>query len=334
MGILITKPNQKQNPPAPYNGLTWFDTDEAKNKYSDIYNKYKSHFNGFFEQYKGGDKNNIYRDYLNLKWGDPLSVAQDHNIGTEFFSYQNQLFKNPQFQSDFEQMNKFNAKDTSLIPDSFNLDNWIGSLKNRAAETQDYVHSLYNTKRARRQIRRANRFAKRHGAPDRYLEFINTHDIDFNPNKNSTFCEGECDIGMNDDFPFEWKIAHEISHGRKLYNNHNPFSNKTNDSEYYGNNYNYIRKKHKRWLDPINPENTHDAELSESYSDLMGLRAALHNAGIVDGTQRRYRNKDIKKYLNTEMGQKDRYLQYHPKINRVRKALNRVYNIGGKLENE
>lgn len=332
MGIRINT-GRKVNPQGTsYNGLSWFDTSEAKKQRINAYNNYKIHYDKFFKQFQGGNKDAIYQDYLNLEWGDPLSVALDHDVGTDFFIYKNQLSKNPQYKSDFDLMTKFDTKDSSLIPKSFNLDNWAESLKSRATETQDYIHSLYNTRRAQRKIKKANRFAKRHGAPDLYLEFTNTHDIHFTPEKNSKFREGEVTVGMNGRFPFEQTISHEIAHGRELYNSNGLY--KKPDSEYYGNNYDYIRNSHKRLLKPVNPINSHDSELSESYSDLMGLRTALHSAGIVDGTQRRYRNRDIKKYLNTDIGQKDRYLQYHPKINRVRKALNRIYNFGGKLENE
>ena len=63
----------------------------------------------------------------------------------------------------------------------------------------------------------------------------------------------------------------------------------------------------------------------------MSLRYDLYENGIVDGNERRYRNRDIKNFLNTEEGQNNRYLKQHTNINNVRKALNRVYEKGGTI---
>ena len=70
--------------------------------------------------------------------------------------------------------------------------------------------------------------------------------------------------------------------------------------------------------------NDHDLELSERYSDLMSTRMEMKNAGIVDGLNRRYTNRDVKNYMKTEAGKQDRFLQYADNIGHIRKALNRV----------
>ena len=58
----------------------------------------------------------------------------------------------------------------------------------------------------------------------------------------------------------------------------------------------------------------------------------MNNAGINSGLNKRYTNKDIKNYMQTEIGQKDRFLQYSGNnFKNIRKALNRIYEIGGVL---
>jgi hypothetical protein len=61
----------------------------------------------------------------------------------------------------------------------------------------------------------------------------------------------------------------------------------------------------------------------------MGLRRDMYDAGIVDGTKRRYRNRDIDRFRETELGQNNRYLKYHSNRRNIRRALNRIYQVGG-----
>lgn len=127
-------------------------------------------------------------------------------------------------------------------------------------------------------------------------------------------------VGVDPDISSDYRTtlgevtAHELAHTRALYR----------DPE-------YLRKRHLKWLTPHNPENDHDASISESYADLMGLRTNLFNDKIVDGRVQRYKNKHIREYNRLHGSEGNRYLGLHPNINRVRKALNRIYKNGGKI---
>lgn len=333
MGIVITgKGDGVRRTPDPYNGLTWFDTDEARNKRRNAQSQYKQLYNDFFTRFKGGDKDNIYQDYLYLNPEyDPVDIAQKHNVGVDFMQYHQNLMSNPKSRGVMETVWKYDSRDPSLIPSTFNLDAWYSDLKNKGNSARQYVESIYNTKRAQRQIKRANNFARRRGAGKHYIEFRDIDDnIVYNGANSSMLFDDKITIGIHGDFPLEETVAHELAHGRELYNTRT--SNRSSDSPYYGNNYSYIRKKHKRWLTPENPSNNHDLELSESYSDLMGLRMGLKTNNIVDNATRRYKNKDIKDYLKTYDGKNNRYLKYHSNINQTRKALNRIYKDGGSMQ--
>ena len=51
-------------------------------------------------------------------------------------------------------------------------------------------------------------------------------------------------MGLNGEYPFNTTLAHEIAHGRNLYNKRTV--GELSDSEYYGNDYSYIRDRHKK----------------------------------------------------------------------------------------
>ena len=112
--------------------------------------------------------------------------------------------------------------------------------------------------------------------------------------------------------------AHEISHTRRVFQEPN-----------------LIKKKHVKWLTP-ETDNEYLSQIRESAADLMDLRTSMYNAGIVDGTSDRYTNKHIKQYNNyvkDTYGEDvtHRYLALHPKTRYVRKALNKIYGLGGKI---
>ena len=330
MGIKITT-NTESKEPTEYRGLTWFDTPDAKEQYNDAYSKYKQHYDGFFNQFKGGEKDNIYQEFLNLKDGvSPMDIALDHDLGLDYLKYEHELANNPQAKLDKEHFLKFNSKDKSLIPENFNMDNWISDLNDQSNDVKSYVDSLYNQKRSQRYFNHANRYAKKRGAQNWVTEMEGVTDVDYSPDYNSTNTNGKIIMGLNGEYPFDTTLAHEIAHGRNLYNKRT--LDKHSDSEYYGNDYSYIKNRHKKWLEPENPRDEHDAELSEQYSDLMGLRRSMYDAGIVDGTKRRYRNRDIDRFRETELGKNNRYLEYHSNRRNIRRALNRIYQVGGILK--
>lgn len=201
------------------------------------------------------------------------------------------------------------------------------------------MDQLNNTDRALRAKRRAERYARRHGATDEDFGIADINTIQLNPTlgvEDSEFKKsaGNLTLGINHGVTgndFRKIIAHELSHRNNLYNT---ASTNENGVITYDVNPNYIRKKHQRWLTPTDQnalDDAHDNKLNESFADLEALRLGMKDLEL-DGT-RRYTNRDIKDYMNylEESGMTDRYLNNHTNINRVRKALNRVYNKGGKL---
>ena len=69
-------------------------------------------------------------------------------------------------------------------------------------------------------------------------------DVDYSPDYNSTNTNGKIIMGLNGEYPFDTTLAHEIAHGRNLYNKRT--LDKHSDSEYYGNDYSYIKNRHKK----------------------------------------------------------------------------------------
>lgn len=192
-------------------------------------------------------------------------------------------------------------------------------------DTVNYISDLYNTKRAVRSMVRDNRRRLRAGLDKADIFDLNTINLkDYNSTESTIDKQGNIYLGItNGDYEpnlHNTVLAHEIAHRRNSYNpNRGIWGDQPGD-------YSHLPKRYQKWLKPVNPANEHDAEIAEAYSDLMGLRVDLKDKGIVDGTKRRYKNKDIKNYLNLDTYETNtnRYLQYHPNINHVRKALNRV----------
>ena len=199
-------------------------------------------------------------------------------------------------------------------------------------DTVNYISDLYNTKRAVRSLVRDNRRRLRAGLDKADIFDLNTINLkDYHPVKSTIDMSGNVDLGIAQaDYEpnlYNIVLAHEIAHRRNTYN---PFRGVHGDQP---GDYSHLPKRYQKWLKPVNPANEHNAEIAEAYGDLMGLRVDLKDKGIADGIKRRYKNRDIKNYLNLDTYETNtnRYLQYHPNINHVRKALNRVWKDGGKL---
>lgn len=201
------------------------------------------------------------------------------------------------------------------------------------------TNQLNNTDRALRAKRRAERYARRHGATDENFGNSDIENIILDPTlsiESSKLLKGpgELTLGINHLGPgtdFRKVIAHELSHRNNLYNT---ASTDENGVITYDANPNYIRKKHQRWLTPTEQaalDDAHDSKLNENFANLEALRLGMKDIEL-DGT-RRYTNRDIKDYMAylEKSGMTDTYLDQHTNINRVRKALNRVYDKGGKL---
>ena len=328
-----------------HNNLTdrdlWFDTSSGKVRYDRAFRNYRKDYDSFFESLKGTEHNDVYERYKNLE--DPIDMqefvagANDYGLFSKFKKYQkSQALNSAGFNERERSFQKFRNRDHSVIPSDFNIEHYGNSIISRGNDVVNYINELYNTSRGKRQLRRADRYAVRNGADHTYMGFHKINSINYNPSYASksdfTPANGIMNIGVNKDnmYDFDSAIAHELGHTRRLYNTASPYGK--SGSQYYNFDYSNIRNRHKRWLTPTTDVNEHDSELSEAYSDLMELRYNLYNNEIVDGTARRYRNRDIRDFLNTEDGKSDRYLKQHTNINKVRKALNKVYPDGGYLD--
>ena len=112
-------------------------------------------------------------------------------------------------------------------------------------------------------------------------------------------------------FTYPYIISHELGHFNPLYNTRSKV--KTDDSPYSNNDYSDIPSKYKDILSGHDYENDHDAELSENYSDLMGLRESLFRLGIFDSKKSGnvFTLKMLNEYRKTKEGEKNRFLKHH-----------------------
>ena len=123
--------------------------------------------------------------------------------------------------------------------------------------------------------------------------------------------------------------AHEAAHLNPLYNT--KYKEKAapahvyQESPYYKNDYSKIPARFKYLLKPKNASTLHEKELSENYSDLMGLRYFLYQNGIFDSTQpgKTFTSEDYNKLLDAEGGEDLRFLKNHTK-QQVIDAINEV----------
>lgn len=119
--------------------------------------------------------------------------------------------------------------------------------------------------------------------------------------------------------------AHEYTHWNKFYNKR-PLARpeRSFSSPYYGNDYSRVYG-FMPILEVINPINNHDAEMSESYSDLMGLRYLMQKHGIFNSMDpnAKFNEANYKFLLKDERYKNDRFLKYHTK-DQVIKAINDV----------
>ena len=116
----------------------------------------------------------------------------------------------------------------------------------------DYMNQLYNSKRATKMMNRSNKFALRRGANQELTGFQDVDQIQLQSHDTGAFShnsKGETPsslkIGIAHENPSR-VTAHELAHTRKLFNTRNTYQQKTDESKYYGNNYDYIKNKHKK----------------------------------------------------------------------------------------
>jgi hypothetical protein len=112
-------------------------------------------------------------------------------------------------------------------------------------------------------------------------------------------------------FTYPYIISHELGHFNPLYNTRSQV--KTDDSPYSNHDYSDVPPKYKDILSGHDYENDHDAELSENYSDLMGLRESLFRLGIFDSKKSGsiFTQKMLDEYRKTNESEKNRFLKHH-----------------------
>lgn len=252
-------------------------------------------------------------------------------------------------------------------PENYKRTLAVGTLE-KPLNAIDHVTNLYGTARARRGIRRTDRHAARElGVPFKnFKSFSPINKIDIiedSPYDKAVFdMDGENSVlisgpskaseskyninnrtitlGTSEDwidgtrFTPEEAAAHELAHTRRAFNFFDADDNKRVYRE------NLIPEKYRQWLTPTISEEqranlgetgtAHDLSLSENYSDLMGLRTLSHFEGIKPKWRNFYTKRDVQK-MRAQLGNTNRYLQYHQDDKYVRKALNRIWSKGGKL---
>ena len=116
--------------------------------------------------------------------------------------------------------------------------------------------------------------------------------------------------------------AHENAHLNRFYNR--KANSKSPDSLYYGNDYSKV-KKFKDALNVNVDANIHDLELSESYSDLIGLRYLMQKHDIFDSMDPNaiFTEEDYNSLINDSRYENDRFLKLHSK-EQVIEAINDV----------
>lgn len=314
---------------------------------------------GFYKQFKGTEYNQIWENFLQNREFDNLSqlITPDsevlknvENIPENFWDLHTQysIDKMPDYYSKaYKKQNKY----IDLYPREADLyNNWEKQTKKFLKYNVDrplrFISRINNTPKALIGKWLANRYAKSQGAPSNILKYspIEKVIVEDAPNTGARYNDqnGNIYLGVRNgelDYRMRKILAHEAAHTRNLYNTHEikefdkdgNLINPKSDSPYYNNNYDYINPKYKELLAPtVEIESDHDSELSEHYADLYALRMSLRDNKINRGF-RLYTNRDLKRFLNTYDGQQDRYLQYHTDIKNVRKALNRIWRNGGKL---
>ena len=129
-------------------------------------------------------------------------------------------------------------------------------------------------------------------------------------------------------------IGHELGHENPRFNTGRPtvslksYNGETynlpsynSDSLYYGFDYSKINPVVKSTLKPKGKVNIHDKELSESFSDVFGLRTAMDVNGI--GKENKYNVFDVLRYKYTVPGgRNNRFLMQHPGLRNQVRALN------------
>ena len=351
-------------------GYLYSKTDEHQSKLKEAHNSYINRYKNFYDYLDSKNGTNLWNKRNTLEEYNPYVSPEMYDLNDSVDNVMEATFNdfNKNGGDDNEQLvplyynaylnsndiaNKYSRlRNWTNIQAPSEFDNQANQLKTDVSQeitdSLNYINQLYNSNRASRMMNRANRYARRKGASEDMLGFdqidsikLQSHNTgskqsvntgtSVNPNWKTAI-----NIGITHENPSR-VTAHELAHTRNLFNTRGIDGIKSDDSPYYGNDYQYIKNRYKKWLTPVPDKNgeianDHDLELSERYSDLMSTRMEMKNAGIVDGLNRRYTNRDVKNYMKTEAGKQDRFLQYADNIGHIRKALNRVWKDGGKLE--
>lgn len=140
--------------------------------------------------------------------------------------------------------------------------------------------------------------------------------IGLEPSENPIYKDLLDDIGN--------AAVHEYTHYNKIYNTKRG-GDRNFTSPYYGMNYSKVPKEYYDLLQPTIINSSHDWELNENYSDLMGLRYLMQKHNIFDSMDPNatFNESNYKSLLKDKRYENDRFLKTHTK-EQVIKAINDV----------
>lgn len=211
------------------------------------------------------------------------------------------------------------------------------ALKQEARDARDWVLDYYRSEGYKNRATKAG-LSTRYPLK-RYLGIF--------PNKRISFLEDESVdesytsynkrlpvIGLQEsDSPFTsnhtdevgFTTAHELAHNSRLFNTFAKSYEDVYRSPYYGFNYKKLPKKYIGALEVRQLTDAHDSELSESYSDLIGLRYLLDKYNIFDSKDANtvFDSEMYNNLMQDERFKNDRFLKLHEE-KQVIDAINNV----------
>lgn len=292
---------------------------------------YKETYSPIMERYYSGNesqKNTVYalRGVMNGKttalendyWSSKMSVEE---------KYRRQVLENA--------LN--DSQNKSIIEAEYN--NVITPLVNASNYVNDYYNSdAYKARAMKHGVYNENPISDNVNIIVKDLDKDNLTLSDLLNNRLMSHKSGDEIVIMNmpgDAGSVEAVMAHELGHYNPLYNTkkdpEKEYSYPEDDrmySRYYMNDYTNVPAEYVDYLYPtigLDKINDHDRELSENYSDLIGLREALYRHGIFDSSDGSiFTQEMLDKFRKT--GEANRFLRYHTD-EQIINALNEVaYN--------
>lgn len=221
---------------------------------------------------------------------------------------------------------------TEELEPSVIVDN--SSLREEAKSARDWVIDYYKSEGYKQRAKKAGLSAryplvKSFGIfPKKKLEFLENESIDNSYNQvfpviGLQESEDSWTGDITNDVGFV--TAHEFAHYNKLYNKKAKYQSDAYLSPFYGNDYKKVPGEYMNALGVNYDSNAHDSEMSESYSDLVGLRYLLDKYGIYNSKDpnTKFKYEDYKKIKSDPKFKNNRFLKLHDE-QQVIKAINDV----------